>query len=107
MSGVTYDSADIFIQSATTLEAKIAKIDAIITALEDVALTAAGNDNISEYELNDGQVKIKTAYRGAAAVLKSIMDFEKIRQMYVNRLNGRVVRMVDGKNFTGNRHGRG
>ncbi len=103
---VTYDSADIFIQSAATLKAKIARMDAIIVALEDVALTAASSDNIQEYELNDGQVKIKTEYRGVDAVFKSIKAFEQLRQIYVNRLNGRMMRMVDGKNFTGSRDGR-
>lgn len=103
---VTYDSANIYIQCATTLEGKIARIDAIITALEDTALKAAANDNISEYSLNDGQTIIRTVYKGADAVLNSIMAFEKIKQMYVNRLNGRVFRLVDGKNFTGRRNGR-
>lgn len=103
---VYYDSADIFIRDATSLQAKITRIDAIITALEDIALTGAANDNIQEYELNDGQVKIRTEYRGVDSIFKSIMGFERIRQMYVNQLNGRVIRLVDGKNFTGSRNGR-
>lgn len=103
---VFYDSAAIFIETGTTLDDKIAKIDAIIVALEATALTAAANDNIQEYELNDGQVKIKTAYRGVDAIFKSIKAFEQIRQQYINRKNGRMMRMVDGKNFTGNRNGR-
>ncbi len=103
---VIYDKASIFIQEATCLKDKIARIDLIIISLEDNALKAADNDNIQEYELNDGQVKIRTEYRGTDAVLKSIMDFEKLRQMYVNRLNGRIIRAVDSKNLTGRRHGR-
>jgi len=103
---VTYDSTDICIQSETTLAAKIAKIDAIIVALEDTMLKAAGTGNLEEYSLNDGQVIIKTTYRNTEEVIKSITDLEKIRQMYVNRLNGRHIRLVDGKNFTGKRHGR-
>ena len=103
---VTYDSADKYIQTATTLQEKIAKIDNIITALEDTALKAAANDNITEYSLNDGQTIIRTVYKGADAVLRSIEAFERIKQTYVNRLNGRVVRLVDSKNFTGGRNGR-
>ena len=106
MSTVTYDSAAIFIQTATCLKDKIAKMDAIIEALEATALTAAANDNIEEYQLNDGQIVIKTIYRGVDAIFKSIWAFEKLRQQYVNRLNGRMVRLVDRKNFPGNRNGR-
>jgi len=101
---VYYDSAYKYIDCASDLRGKIARIEAIITALETTALKAAANDNISEYSLNDGQTVIRTVYKSAQDVLNSIMAFEKIRQMYMNRLNGRVMRLVDGKNFTG-RHG--
>lgn len=103
---VTYNSAATYITSVTSLEAKIARIDAIITALEVTALTAASNDNITEYMLDNGQTKIQTSYRGAGAVLKSIAGFEAMKQMYLNQLNGRVIRLVDGKNFIGRRNGR-
>ena len=61
---VEYDSASIYIQSSPALCDKIAKIDLIITALEDTALSSAANDNIEEYWLDDGQSKIKTTYKG-------------------------------------------
>src|SRR3990167_65447 len=96
---VQYDSAQIYIDSATTLREKIVKIDLIIIALETTALKAASTDEISEYWLDDGQTKIKTVYKGADSVLKSIMAFESIKQMYINRLNGRVMRLVDSKNL--------
>ena len=96
---VQYDSAQIYIDSATTLREKIVKIDLIIIALETTALKAASTDEISEYWLDDGQTKIKTVYKGADSVLKSIMAFESIKQMYINRLNGRVMKLVDSKNL--------
>jgi hypothetical protein len=96
---VEYESASIYIRSATELCDKIARIDAIITALEDKALDAAANDDLMEYSLDDGQTKIKTVYRGVKSILNAIMGFEQLRQMYINRLNGRVVRLVDSKSF--------
>ena len=78
---------------------KIEKIDAIIAALEDTALQSAGNDNIEEYWLDDGQSKIKTSYKGTDQIFKSIIAFERMRQIYVNRLNGFVVRMVDSRSL--------
>ena len=96
---VAYDSASIYIQSSTTLCEKIEKIDAIISALEDTALQSAANDNIDEYWLDDGQSKIKTSYKGTDQIFKSIIAFERMRQIYVNRLNGFVVRMVDSRSL--------
>lgn len=103
---VVYNSAAIYVASATSIKDKIKKIDAIITALYDTALKAAANDNITEYMLDDGQTKIQTTYNGTAAVFNSIKNFEQIKQMYLNQLNGRMVRLVDGKNFTLGKNGR-
>ena len=98
---VVYDSTSIFIQSATTLTAKIVRIDAIILLLEDTALKAAGGDDVEEYSLDDGQTKIKKVFRGSASILKAIYDYEKLRIMYANRLNGRVSRLVPSSTIKG------
>jgi hypothetical protein len=94
-----YDSASIYIDSRTTLRAKITAIDAIIAALEVSALKAAEGESIEEYWLDDGQTKIKTIRRTSQEIAKSILSFEQIKQRYVNTLNGRVFRLIDGKNF--------
>lgn len=94
-----YDSAAIYIDSAQTLEDKITRIDAVINALQTSALKAAETGNISEYSLDDGQTKIKTAYRDVVQVASSISAFERIKQTYINQLNGRVMRLMDQKNF--------
>jgi hypothetical protein len=100
--GVYYDSAAIYIQSRSTLRDKIIAIDKIIEALELQALTAAGNIDVSEYSLDDGQTRIKTMYRSGKDIADSILVFMRIREMYVNRLNGRKFRLLDSRNFTGN-----
>lgn len=100
---VVYKSADIYIETATSLRDKITKIDAIITALTATALKSAATDNITEYRLDDGQTKIETIYKGTDAIFKSIHAFEKIKQMYINQLNGRSMRLVDSKNFPNGR----
>ena len=96
---VIYDSAAIYIESATNLCDKIVKIDAIITALEDTALKSATSDDITEYSLDDGQTKIKTVYKGTDAILNSIQSLIRLRNYYLNKLNGRQVRLVDGKSL--------
>lgn len=96
---VYFDSCGLYIQSATTLRAKIAAIDAIIDALEAQAIDAVATQNLTEYQLNDGQTIIRQTYRGAGGIAKAIEDYERIKQRYVNRLSGRVFRAMDSKNF--------
>jgi peptidyl-tRNA hydrolase len=94
-----YDSASIYLDSRTTVRAKITAIDAIIAALLTTAVKAAAGENITEYWLDDGQTKIKTVRRTSKEIEASIAAFERLKQYYVNQLNGRVFRMIDSKNF--------
>lgn len=103
---IVYNSAAIYIDSAADLREKITRIDAVIDALETTALVAAEKNSITEYSLDDGQVKIKTVYRNSTEVANSIDAFERIKQRYINQLNGRTFRLVDGKNFIRTRYGR-
>lgn len=96
---VEYSSASLYIESATSLRDKIDKIDAVLDALLSSVLEAAETDNITEYQLDDGQTKIKAIYKGADAVLRSISALERVRQIYVNGLNGRCFRLVDSRNL--------
>lgn len=98
----TYSSANIYIETCTTLRAKIAAIDAIQTALLTTALKAASKGAISEYSLNDGQTIISATYRNASEIQKSWQAFETIKQIYINQLTGRGIKLMDSKNFTGN-----
>ena len=102
---VYYDTCGRYLQSCTTLEAKIIALDNVISILEAQLLipASAGNDNISEYQLNDGQTIIREVYRGTKGITMALESMEILKQKYVNRLNGRVHRLVDGKNFR--RHG--
>jgi hypothetical protein len=80
----------LYIESATTLEAKLERYTQIIDALELQMLNAsAGNSDIQEYSLNDGQVQIRTAYRDPLAIGKAIDIFIRLRQKTMNELNGR------------------
>lgn len=98
---VRYDSAAVYIESASSIRQKITRLDAIIDALLTTVLKSAENGDVQEYWLNDGQTQIKTSYRSAKEVLDAVNVFERTKQIYVNRLNGRVMRLVDGKNFIG------
>ena len=90
-----YTTATNYIQSATTLVEKIKKLDAIIEALENLALKSAEGADISKYMLNDGQTTISTEYRSPLEITNSLFQYEKIRQNYLNKLDGRSVKLID------------
>ncbi len=96
---VTYDTAQIYVQSKKSMEDKLAAVESIIDNLMLMAADTAGTSNYSEYYLDDGQTKISTKYRSVMDVQAGILAFERLRQMYLNRLNGRVMRLVDSKNL--------
>ena len=93
----------IYLQSKTSLLEKINAIDALIdTMLAKTAEVAGGQGSIiSEYWMDDGQMKVKTAYRSIADVEQGITALEKIKQRYVNSFNGRgfVLRDVRGLRY--------
>lgn len=90
-----YESCGLYIDSAESKLAKIQRIDAIIVVLEDAALKSAANMDLTEYSLDNGQTKVKTIYRDVDAIVKAIMNFRKLKQLYVNSLNGRTIRLQD------------
>jgi hypothetical protein len=86
----------LYIQSASSLKEKIDRYDQIITALEDQMLNnAAGNSDLLEYQLDDGHVKIKEAYRDPSAIAKAIDNYTFLRNRCYNELNGRVFTFRD------------
>ena len=96
---VVYSTAGVYIESKLTVGEKIIAIESIISLLLVQAAENAGVDGIQEYQLDDGQSKIKTIYRGSASIMKAIEAFEKLKQYYINKLNGRVFRLSDKTNF--------
>ncbi|NCX55590.1 MAG: hypothetical protein EBW87_00105 [Burkholderiaceae bacterium] len=97
-----YKSEQLYIESRTSVRAKIQAISEIQDALLTTALRAVGKGEISQYTLNSGQTIITTTYRNPDQIQQAYEGFERIKQMLIQKLNGRVFRLVDGKNFTGN-----
>ena len=90
-----FENIILYLETATCLKDKVIKMDAIIAALEDAALKGAEGQDIEEYWLDDGQTKIKNIFRDPTQIFNAIISYEKLRQIYLNRLNGRVIRLVD------------
>lgn len=98
---VTFQKASDYVLSCSGNNAKIAAIDAIIDQLLVAALTAAESGHLKEYWLNDGQVQIRCNYSTPESIERSILSFRRLRNMYINDRNGRVVRLVDASNLNG------
>lgn len=96
---MVFNSESDYISRAQGLRERLDRIDSIIDALLLQSVSAAANSDISEYQLDDGQTKIRTMYRDSAQVASAIAGYERLKQMYLNRLQGRVTRLMDGKNF--------
>lgn len=90
-----YPSIQDYVQAASDLEDKIKRIDDIITALEDAALKAAESIYVEEYQIDDGQSKIKNVYRSVEEIAQTIKGFLSLRQIYVSRLGGNITRLRD------------
>lgn len=101
MAVLTYTCVSDYIESKTSLRKKIIAIDSLIDSMMLVmadSISGAGA-NVSEYQLDDGQVKVRTAYRSIDDVQNGIHSLEKLKQMYLNRLNGRNVVLRNEKNL--------
>lgn len=100
---VVYDSAHVYIQSKKSLAEKVTAVQEIIDALDGQLLVLAMQDSpLSEYMLNDGQTTIRAYYRTTSSIVATQEALERRKWSYINQINGRVVRMVDSKNFIGN-----
>jgi hypothetical protein len=103
MSNVIYYNIPAILEAAGTLEARVAMIDTILTGMETAMLTATTTGQFEEYKLDTGQTKNEVRYRSIGELQKAYEGLLKIQQMLLTRINasrqGRVIRMVDGKNF--------
>lgn len=91
-----YPSFVVYINCSTSTKEKIARIDAIIKALEDAELEAAVNAGVEEYSLDDGQTKIKAINRDLASVEKTIKLLEGRKERLKQRCLGFRYGLQDG-----------
>lgn len=97
---VWFDKSAIM-QSETRSSAadRVEKINLIIDTLIDAQIAFTADPNRKEYKLDTGQTKVSVAYRDLDALSAAIISWERIKNIYVNRYNGRMTRLMDSKNF--------
>lgn len=93
----------IYLETKSSILEKITAIDALIDSMTlKMADVVGGSDaTIDEYWMDDGQMKVKTSYRGVKDVEAGIQALEKMKQRWVNKYNGRdfVLRDVRGLHY--------
>ena len=94
-----YDSSLVYLNSATSIAARLAKVRQIIDGLLTMAVKAAETGNYEFYELDDGQTRVYTKYRNNTDIAAAIKAYQAMEQRYLNQLNGRTMVFVDSKNF--------
>lgn len=102
---IIFDTVGQYINSATELQDRINNIKQVMAQLRAHRLEMATNPNtvmFQSYETDTGQTKIKTTYRDINSINNALQVLEKELQMCYNQANGRVVRLMDVKNFNGN-----
>jgi len=78
-----------YIETKTSILDRIRAYNNLIEAMELKLLDAVGTSDLDEYQLDDGQMKVRTRYRSLKDVEAGIMALEKAKQRLVNRYNGR------------------
>lgn len=86
-----------YIENGTDLYSRIVNINNLINALELKLLESIDSAIYDEYEMHDGQMRVKTKFRSIADVQKGLDSLEMLKQRYVNRYNGRVTILRGGK----------
>lgn len=99
---VTYNTISMYLETKESMLEKITAIDLLIDAMVLKMADVVGGTatEISEYSLDDGQMKVRTVYRSLQDVEAGICALEKMKQKWVNKYNGRgfVLRDVRGIN---------
>jgi len=85
-----------YIESKSSLLAKIQSIDNLISVMELKILDVSESAAYDEYQMDDGQMKVRTKYRSVKDVMAGITGLEQLKQRYVNRYNGRITVLRGG-----------
>ena len=85
-----------YIGSVSTNKERIAAIDTIISSLLLAQTSEALNNGLKEYWFDSGLGNQKVVQLTPAEISKAIFEYEKLKQYYINQINGRVFRFRSG-----------
>lgn len=85
-----------YIESKSKLIGKVETYDLLIKSMEAALLEATVSGHLSEYEIDDSMMKVRTRYRSLTDLNNALNGLIKMRQYYVNKYNGRVTVLRGG-----------
>ena len=85
-----------YIECKTSLLEQIQAYDLILKGMRAAYLNAVTSGHLDEYQMDDGQMKIRAKYRSVSEMNKAMTGLQKLRQDCINQHNGRVTRLVGG-----------
>lgn len=97
-----YMTIEQYFECKSKLIGKVETYDVLIESMEKSLLAATMADDgtsagqYAEYEMDDGQMKVRARFRSVDQMIVGLQGFRKIRQDYINTYNGRGRRMVGG-----------
>ncbi len=91
-----YENIVLYIGCSSDKKEQIARINTLIKALEDTELLAAGNADIEEYRLDDGQTIVKAINRDISSIENTIAKLIKRRTKLQNECVGFRYGLQDG-----------
>ena len=89
MAVVYYNNPQEYISSSMTPEQRIARISAVIVALENAMITGATTANMEEFSFDDGQSKIMTKYRNPSEMVNTLKTLDAILNRLINQMHSR------------------
>lgn len=92
----TYTTIPQFFEEASKLIGKVAVYDALISAFETSILEATVSGHLMQYEMDDGQMKVRVQYRNTKDMVTAMEGLIKLRQYYINKHNGSVTVLRGG-----------
>lgn len=93
--GIYYPSFRAYFEDADDLCDKVTRLNTIIDAQLTLAATSGLEDDVKEYRLNDGQTIIHVTRRSVEEIMSTVRKLELVRNSYINRINGRGMRLVN------------
>ena len=91
-----YMTIEQYFECKSKLIGKIATYDLLITNMESAMLKGIVSGHLIQYEMDDGQMKVRAQYRNIDDMTSAMNGLIRIRQMYINQTNGRGRRLVGG-----------
>lgn len=79
-----------YVEEKSKLIGKVATYDILIEKLELAILTSMDNGHLTQLEVDDSMMRVRSNYRSVTDMTNAMNALRKIRQDYINRYNGRI-----------------